>query len=327
MNVMKSKLLCDVRRNYSDDEMVDTPVKANSKYVTDFSTNLIGRHRLTDFGESKSGAVNYGNNSSGNDLSLTEGAGKKRFVDFKNPADDGGVGGEHSQRSVSFLSGVSGGGAGVGKSYGNFSTAEAQEEHQEDMIARRALWQEEVDFHEASVKRQRAAMMKEKGKMEEEQETLKTLQQQQQQSMQNVTSIHTILQTQIQGAVQGTDKNQQVRPPSPSAAADLRFKLRELESEMEEVKSLNVLLFDEKENLIKASKKDKEVTFSINRSSLICFELSLVTPFLTISYIVFLVIFPFFSHLLTYFPSPVFSFLTDPFCPSLSFPPSPLSFF
>ena len=248
--------------------MVDTPVKVNSKYVTDFSTNLIGRHRPTDFEESKSGAVNYANNSSGNDLSLTDNVGKKRFVDFKNPADDGGVGGEHHQRGVPFSSGSSsvggGGGRGSGgKSYGNYSTAEAQAEHQEDMLARRALWQEEVDFHEASVKRQRAAMMKEKAKMEEEQEALKTLipaqQQQQQLAMQNNTSILVLPQTQIQGPVLGSEKSQQIRPPSPNAAADLRFKLRELESEMEEMKTLNVLLLDEKESLMKASKRDKEV--------------------------------------------------------------------
>ena len=173
------------------------------------------RVSLIDEAEEKSSYA--ASNSSGNNLSDV--AARARSQDAKDS--------QYTSNSSNASNGNNGGNGGNGN---NAMETFSQEEQREEMQARRRLWQEEVEFHEASVRRQRAAMIKEKEKMDMEQESLR-------------------------GDRQGGGSS----PTSPNAANDLRFKLRELEAEMEDLKSVNAGLEEKLTFSQRSNQREKEV--------------------------------------------------------------------
>ena len=134
-------------------------------------------------------------------------------------AGTGAGGGTGSISTFSDVGGInlSGGSAGSGLSH-SAATAASQRDHLDDMSARRKSWQKEVDTHEASLGLQRAVMIKEKRKLDDEQDLLRKKQS-----------------TEDSGDYGGAGYNISVISPM-NAVADLRSKLRELESEMDEMR-------------------------------------------------------------------------------------------
>ena len=179
--------------------------------------------RARTFGdEEKSGSGSSHNTmSSGNDLSLSDLAGMKKRS---------GTSGLLVTIGAVSSSGVR----------GNTTT---QEEHQEDMQAKRLLWQQEVDYHDSSVRRQRAAMIQENERVDEEHAAMKS-----QKSFQNAQQSAHI------------SRSSSETPTSPNVTSDLRQKLRDLETEMDEMKARNVVLENEKIDALRAAKREKEVS-------------------------------------------------------------------
>jgi hypothetical protein len=164
--------------------------------------------------------------SSGNDLSLSDLAGMKK----------------RSGTSGLLVT------TGPVSTSGGRSNILTQEEHQEDMQAKRLLWQQEVDFHDSSVRRQRAAMIQESERVDEENAAIKL-----QKSFQNAQQSH-------------ISRTSSDAPASPNVTADLRQKLRDLETEMDEMKARNIFLENEKNDAVRAAKREKEVRTAIDQS-------------------------------------------------------------
>lgn len=208
--------ILSIFRNYSDDDTVDAPPIEKRSLLETRS----GSRTRTFADEEKSGSGSSHNTmSSGNDLSLSDLAGMKK-------------------RSGTSGLLVTAGAAGYSGGRGNITT---QEEHHEDMQAKRLLWQQEVDFHDSSVRRQRAAMIQEKERVEEEHAAIKLQKSSAQQS------------SQISRTTSDT-------PNSPNVTSDLRQKLRDLETEMDEMKGRNISLESEKNDALRAAKREKEVS-------------------------------------------------------------------
>ena len=153
----------------------------------------------------------------------------------------GGGGGTGSISTFSDVGGInlSGGSAGSGLSY---SAAACQRDHLDDMSARRKSWQKEVDTHEANLGLQRAVMIKEKRKLDDEQDLLRKKQS-----------------TEDSGDYGGAGYNISVISPM-NALADLRSKLRELESEMDEMRIKSKSAEQDIRDLQKSLDREKEVS-------------------------------------------------------------------
>ena len=124
----------------------------------------------------------------------------------------------------------------------------SQQEHRDEMAAMRKQWQEEIEFHEASVRRQRIAMQKEKEQMILEQDTLR-----QQQS----TVTAGILAENVSNVTRDSKSFEDV-------SVDLRLKLRELEGEMDEMKSINIRLEDQLVAAQRLTQREKKVNFHLS---------------------------------------------------------------
>ena len=203
-------------RNYSDDETVDLP-QSERRALLESRSGSRGR-AYADEEKSGSGS-SFNTMSSGNDLSMSDMAGMKK-----------------RSGTSGLLIDALGTSSSSGKGRGSVTT---QEEHQEDMQAKRLLWQQEVEFHESNVRRQRAAMVLENERVEEENAKMTS----QRSPQQSARIAHT-----------SSDS-----PASPNVTSDLRLKLRDLESEMEEMKARNILLENEKNDALRAAKREKEV--------------------------------------------------------------------
>ena len=152
-----------------------------------------------------------------------------------------GGGGTGSISTFSDVGGInlSGGSAGSGLSH---SAAASQRDHLDDMSARRKSWQKEVDTHEASLGLQRAVMIKEKRKLDDEQDLLRKKQS-----------------TEDSGDYGGAGYNISVISPM-NAVADLRSKLRELESEMDEMRIQSKSAEQDIRDLQRSLDREKEVS-------------------------------------------------------------------
>ena len=186
------------------------------------------------------------NNRSGNNLSDIA-PGKIRSGEAKGQGQGPGQGQSSSGQGSGGGSGSgSGGNSGSGGPETAIEDAYAQQEHRDDMLARRKLWQEEVEFHEASVRRQRTAMIKDKEKMDAEHE-----------------SVRLQLNVSGGGGGSGSGSNSGDAPSSPNAISDLRYKLRDLESEMEDTKRINLNLEEQLSAVQRTAQRDKEVPSTI----------------------------------------------------------------
>ena len=186
------------------------------------------------------------NNRSGNNLSDIA-PGKIRSGEAKGQGQGPGQGqGQSSSGQGSGGGSNSGGNSGSGGPETAIEDAYAQQEHRDDMLARRKLWQEEVEFHEASVRRQRTAMIKDKEKMDAEHE-----------------SVRLQLNVSGGGGGSGSGSNSGDAPSSPNAISDLRYKLRDLESEMEDMKRINLNLEEQLIAVQRTAQRDKEVPSTI----------------------------------------------------------------
>jgi hypothetical protein len=211
-----------ISRNYSDDETVDPPPTEKRCLLETRS----GNRARTYADEEKSGSSSSFNTmSSGNDLSLSDLAGMKKRSDTSGLL-------------------VTTGTVSTSGGRGNITT---QEEHQADMQAKRLLWQQEVDFHESSVRRQRAAMIQESERVEEEYASKKS-----QKNFQNAQQLH-------------ISRTLSEAPASPNVTSDLRQKLRDLETEMDEMKARNIFLENEKNDAVRAVKREKEVSAAVDQ--------------------------------------------------------------
>ena len=150
-------------------------------------------------------------------------------------------GGTGSISTFSDVGGInlSGGSAGSGLSH---SAAASQRDHLDDMSARRKSWQKEVDTHEANLGLQRAVMIKEKRKLDDEQDLLRKKQS-----------------TEDSGDYGGAGYNISVISPM-NAVADLRSKLRELESEMDEMRIQSKSAEQDIRDLQRSLDREKEVS-------------------------------------------------------------------
>lgn len=138
------------------------------------------------------------------------------------------------------------GSAGSGLSHSAAAAASKRDQaHQNDMSARRKSWQQEVDSHEESLGIQRAVMIKEKRKLDDEQDLLRKKQS-----------------TEDSGDYGSAAYSVSVISPM-NAVADLRSKLRELESEMDEMRIQGKAAEQDNLDLKRSLSREKEVSMRI----------------------------------------------------------------
>ena len=118
-----------------------------------------------------------------------------------------------------------------------------QQEHRDDMTIRRKEWQAEIDFHDASVARQRIAMSKEKEQMAIEREALRLMK----------------ISVASNAAIVGSSGTNNDINSSNNVISDLRLKLKELEGERTEMKNKNSYLEEQLTAVKKTMLKEKEV--------------------------------------------------------------------
>ena len=157
-----------------------------------------------------------------------------------------GTGAGAGRGSLSTFSDVGGislsvGSAGSGLSHTAAAAASKRDkDHQNDMSARRKSWQQEVD--EESLGLQRAVMIKEKRKLDDEQDLLRKKQS-----------------TEDSGDYGSAAYSVSVISPM-NAVADLRSKLRELESEMDEMRIQGKAAEQDNIDLQQSLSREKEVS-------------------------------------------------------------------
>ena len=118
-----------------------------------------------------------------------------------------------------------------------------QQEHRDDMTMRRKEWQAEIDFHDASVARQRIAMSKEKEQMAIEREALRLMK----------------ISAASNAAIVGSSGTNNDINSSNNVISDLRLKLKEFEGEMTKMKNNNSYLEEQLSSVKKTMQKEKEV--------------------------------------------------------------------
>ena len=118
-----------------------------------------------------------------------------------------------------------------------------QQEHRDNMTIRRKEWQAEIEFHDASVSRQRIAMSKEKEQMALEREALRLMKIS---AAANATTV-------------GTSGTSSEITSSINVISDLRLKLKELEGELTKMKSNNSYLEEQLTAVQSTLQREKEV--------------------------------------------------------------------